>query len=61
MELVDTFWEKENLGVDSVKLVIEEGDSVEELQKQLEITGKDYWEADVAPGNFDIVSYDGNA
>ena len=50
MRFVDTYWEKENLGVDSGKFIVDSDEDVIELEKALRNCNKEYLEADVIPG-----------
>ncbi len=50
MRFVDTYWEKENLGVDSGKFIIDSDEDVMQIEKILKNCNKEYLEADVASG-----------
>lgn len=56
MKIIDTYWEKKNLNVESEKYIINSDDDVEMLKNALAICNKEYIEADVAPGCIKVLS-----
>lgn len=55
MKIIDAFWEKRNLGCDTLELLIDEMDSMEEINSiQSQIIQTPYVVAKVPPSRFDI-------
>ncbi len=56
MTFIETWWEKENLNIDSGKLLIEDSDTVDHVVEELQGINKEYLEADVGANCFEIIS-----
>lgn len=56
MKFIDTFWERENLGVESGKFIVDSDEDIQKLKEMLDSCGKEYVEVDVAPGCMKVLS-----
>lgn len=50
MIIVDTYWEKRNLGVESAKIIIDHNDTIEEIEQMVKQLNKEYIEVDIPTG-----------
>ncbi len=54
MKIIDAFWEKRNLGIDTMEFEIESGDTLENIQQTISANEKQYNVVKVESGNFNI-------